>query len=94
MILPVLYGLLAYGLKKYWLQNDLRHLYKEVIKPQHRRYADELQTDWRDIDVELAKRQDLSKSIIHTLSLQADGEDIPNSKFTSKRASNLNLIKR
>ena len=40
--LPLAYGLLAYGCKRYWLENDLRHLYKEVLKPQHRRYSDEL----------------------------------------------------
>ena len=33
IILPVLYGLMAHYVKKYWLDNDLRHLYKEVIKP-------------------------------------------------------------
>ena len=40
--LPLAYGLLAYGFKKYWIENDLRHLYKEVIKPQYRRYSDDL----------------------------------------------------
>ena len=33
IFLPCAYFLLASGFKKYWLENDLRHLYKEVIKP-------------------------------------------------------------
>ena len=78
--LPVMYGLLAHGLKKYWLENDLRHLYKELIKPQYCRYADELQTDWRDIDKELAKGQDLSKSIVHKMEQASEGKLVNKSK--------------
>ena len=86
IILPTLYGLLAYGLKKYWLENDLRHLYRDLIKPQYRRYSDELQTDWRDINAELAKEEDLTKSIIHDLELQAEGgEDSRQKIMAAKR---------
>ena len=38
LILPVAYGLLCHGFNKYWIKNDLRHLYKEdLLKPQYRR---------------------------------------------------------
>ena len=104
MILPALYGLLAWGLNRYWLQNDLRHLYKELVKPQHRRYRDDLQSDYRSLDAELAKRQDLSKSIVYRMEQASEGHIIAEKRqkqglSVSDRGeapaeSNLNLINR
>ena len=109
ILLPVLYGLLAHGFKKYWLENDLRHLYKELIKPQHRRYRDDFQSDYRDIDVELAKKQDLSKSIVYQMEQASSGKlqknQIDSQNFSTRQSdttehslsstsSNLNLIRR
>ena len=55
LILPIAYGLLCHGFNKYWLKNDLRHLYRDdLLKPQYRRLDNALQSDYRDIKAELS----------------------------------------
>ena len=52
------------GFKGYWLENDLRHLYKEILKPYYRRLDDSLCEDHRDFKAELeANRVDPLKSM-------------------------------
>ena len=40
LIVPFAYLLLVRGFKFYWLENDLRHLYKEILKPYYKRIDD------------------------------------------------------
>jgi hypothetical protein len=37
LVVPISYMLLVRGFSSFWLQNDLRHLYKEILKPYYRR---------------------------------------------------------
>jgi hypothetical protein len=53
---PIAYVLLVRGFKGYWLDNDLRHLYKEILKPYYRRISDEEGhscVDYKDLKDEL-----------------------------------------
>ena len=56
LVPPIAYVLLVSGFKGYWLDNDLRHLYKEILKPYYRRICDEEGhscVDYRDLKDEL-----------------------------------------
>lgn len=53
LLLPVSYALLVRGFSAYWLQNDLRHLYKEILKPYYKRQDDRLCIDKRELKEEL-----------------------------------------
>ena len=55
--MPIAYSLLVRGFKGYWLENDLRHLYKDVLKPHYRRIDDDLCADYRDLKDELANNK-------------------------------------
>lgn len=62
---PLAYILLVRGFSSYWLQNDLRHLYKEILKPYYRRVDDALCPDARDFKTELyTNRVDPAKSTV------------------------------
>ena len=53
------------GFEGYWLRNDLRHLYKEILKPYYRRVDDTLCPDARDLKSELySNKVDESKSTV------------------------------
>ncbi len=53
LAVPLAYMLLVRGYDKYWLKNDLRHLYKEILKPYHKRIDDTKCSDYRDLKEEL-----------------------------------------
>ena len=53
LLIPIAYMLLVRGFNKYWLNNDLRFLYKEILKPYHKRIDDNHCIDYRDIKQEL-----------------------------------------
>jgi hypothetical protein len=40
LVVPLAYILLVRGFQAYWLKNDLRHLYKEILKPYYKRLDD------------------------------------------------------
>jgi len=62
---PLSYALLVRGFKSYWLENDLRHLYKEILKPYYKRIDDTLQSDYRDFKSELYNNKvDETKSMV------------------------------
>lgn len=59
------YILLVRGIKGYWLENDLRYLYKEILKPYYKRLDDREQADYRDFKTELYNNKvDDEKSMI------------------------------
>lgn len=68
-MIPLAYILLVRGFKFYWLENDLRHLYKEILKPYYKRMDDKQYIDKRDFKTELwsSNRVDESKSTVHKL---------------------------
>ena len=53
LCVPLAYCLLVRGFSNYWLNNDLRHLYKEIVKPYYKRIDDKLCADYRDLKDEL-----------------------------------------
>ena len=57
LLMPLGYILLVRGFQTYWLNNDLRHLYKEILKPYYRRIDDTLCEDFRDLKDELANNK-------------------------------------
>ena len=79
---------------KYWLRNDLRHLYRDILKPQYKRYDEKLSSDPRDIDKELSKEEDLDKSIINKIWMAAENKDNITADEGGTTDSNVNLIKR
>lgn len=94
IVYPIIYGCLVYSLNNYWLKNDLRYLYRDILKPQYKRYDDNLCTDPRNLDEELEKGEDLDKSVIHKLWLAAENKTIRGNPADRSKESNLNLIKR
>jgi hypothetical protein len=65
LLLPLSYALLVRGLRCYWLENDLRHLYKEILKPYYRRLDDKICADHRELKAELeGNRIDPKKSMV------------------------------
>ena len=53
LIVPIAYMLLVRGFKNYWLDNDLRYLYSEILKPYHKRIDDMHCVDYRDLKNEM-----------------------------------------
>ena len=76
------------------MRNDLRHLYRDILKPQYKRYDENLCSDPRDIDKELSKEEDLEKSVINKLWMAAENKDNIKEDLRSTEDSNINLIKR
>jgi len=65
LVVPISYALFVRGFKGYWLENDLRHLYKEILKPYYKRIDDSLQSDYRDFKTELYNNKvDERKSMV------------------------------
>lgn len=59
------YALLVRGFKGYWLENDLRLLYKEILKPYYKRIDDNHCSDYRDLKDELENNKvDENRSMI------------------------------
>ena len=52
LLLPCAYYLCARSLKHYWLNNELRELYKDVLKPWNRRFEDSKCSDYRSLEDE------------------------------------------
>jgi len=106
----IAYVLLVRGFKGYWLENDLRHLYKEILKPYYRRVDDTLCDDYRDLRDELARnkvnpeksmaikmRQSVEQKVIRSKSHSETREEIANMfgvQELSDERVNVNLIKR
>jgi hypothetical protein len=68
LVVPVSYALFVRGYQGYWLSNDLRHLYKEILKPYYKRVDDSLQSDYRDFKSELySNKVDEKKSMVAKL---------------------------
>ena len=68
MILPISYILLVRGFDKYWIKNDLKLLYKEILKPYYKRVDDNLCIDYRDLRDELRdNKENEEKSLIKKL---------------------------
>ena len=64
LLVPMSYALLVRGFKDYWHENDLRHLYKEILKPYYKRMDDRQCEDYRDFKHDLyTNKVDESKSI-------------------------------
>lgn len=102
MLVPFAYYLLVQGLDKYWLKNDLRHLYKEILKPYYKRIDDNQCIDYRDLKSELENNKEApDKSMAHRLRESIEQKDRPFA-YPSKQPAlpakderlNLNLIKR
>ncbi len=73
LAVPISYILLVRGFKGYWLENDLRHLYREILKPYYRRLDDQQCADYRDLRDELRNnRVDEGKSMIVKLRNQVE----------------------
>ena len=77
LILPMLaYILLVRGFQKYWLENDLRHLYREILKPYYKRIDDTQCSDCRDLKSEIETNVvDDRKSSVARLRMQVNKKD-------------------
>ena len=65
---PVAYLLLVKSLNKYYLNNELRYLYKQdLLVPWLRRIDDQQCSDARDLrhELETSSQVDLAKSMVH-----------------------------
>ena len=102
LILPIAYYYLVKGYQKYWLQNDLRFLYREILKPSAKRIEDNQCIDYRDIKDELyANKVNEEKSMVSRLRNMIEskieaGKSTPmkSDETDSENNSNLNMIKR
>ena len=68
MVAPLAYVMLVKGLNKYYLNNDLRYLYKQdLLVPWLRRIDDQQCSDCRDLmqELESSNKVDLEKSMVH-----------------------------
>ncbi|CDW71608.1 UNKNOWN [Stylonychia lemnae] len=65
LVIPIAYIFLVRGFKVYWLQNDLRYLYKDILKPYHKRIDDNQCIDYRDLKDEFENNKvDEEKSLV------------------------------
>eukprot|EP00347_Sterkiella_histriomuscorum_P005864 403354986 len=89
LIVPIAFIYLVHGFKKYWLNNDLRYLYKEILKPHYKRIDDEQCVDYRDLKSEIEGNVvDESKSIVSRLQKQVDQKVQEGRKDTKQTGSN------
>jgi len=78
--------LLVRGFKSYWLNNDLRHLYKEILKPYYKRLDDELCVDYRDLREELyGNVVDKEKSMVIKMRKQVESKVIAAKYHTGEK---------
>ena len=105
LAIPLAYYLLVKSLNKYYLNNELRYLYKQdLLVPWLRRIDDHQCSDRRDLrqELESSKMVDLSKSIVHKqlLLVESKGQgelEIPRKSDANarrKEKSNMNMIER
>ena len=99
LAVPLAYILLVRGFQAYWLNNDLRHLYKEILKPYYKRLDDQQCVDYRDLRDELyGNVVDQEKSMVIKMRKQVENKVLANKYHTEEKesgsSSNLNLIKR
>lgn len=66
LIVPISYCFIVKGLNKYYLNNDLRFLYKhDILVPWMKRIDDNQCSDRRKMADLLYNEEDISKSMIH-----------------------------
>ena len=50
--IPISFLISAKAIDRYYLKNDLRFLFYEIVQPTYRRYDDQLAPDYRDFEDE------------------------------------------
>ena len=100
LLIPFAYPLLVKNLNKYYLNNELRYLYKQdLLVPWLRRIDDHHCSDNRDIKHELDQswKVDLERSVVQKQRDLVRSKGLVGSEGRAKpqhRESNLNVIKR
>ena len=93
ILIPFAYIQLVKNLKKFYLENELRFLYKDILVPWQKRIDDHQCSDLRDIRQELVNDQ--KESIVQKQIRLVENRGYGKKEAqTKKQESNMNLVKR